>query len=76
MACEDDWKAPRNHNGKWRSKVKWDLLKEYDVQSLEASEWVIQEADDEVSDRIKKKALFQKHWSNLQDAAPVGPPRE
>ena len=70
VACEDDWKPPRNHNGKWRSKIKWDLLKEYEVRSLESSEWVIQEADDEVSERIKKKALFAKHWSTYQEAAP------
>ena len=68
---EEDWKAPRNHNGKWRSKIKWDLLREYDVQSLESSEWQIQEADDEVSERIKKKALFAKHRSTFQEAAPT-----
>ena len=74
VSCEDDWRQPRNHSGKWRSKVKWDLLREYDVQSLESSEWAIPEADDEVSERIKKKALFNKHWNGLQESAPQGAP--
>ena len=71
VASEEDWKAPQNHNGKWRSKIKWDLLKEYDVRSLESSEWNIPEADDEVTERIKRKALFAKHWTNLWDASPA-----
>ena len=66
----DDWKAPRNHSGKWRSKIKWDLLKEYDVQALESSEWSIADADDEVSERVRRKALFAEHWDGLQESQP------
>ena len=74
VKCEDDWKAPRNHSGKWRSKVKWDLHREYDVQSLESDEWSTTEADEEVTERLRKKALFQKHYDKVQDSAPPGAP--
>ena len=35
---------------------------------MESSEWAIQEADDEVTERIKKKALFNKHWTSLLES--------
>ena len=66
---EADWKMPRNGNAKtWKSKVKWALLKEYDVQSLESSEWGIPEADAEVSERLQRKALFAKHFKKAEEA--------
>ena len=58
---ESDWKQPRGSGGKWKSKVKWGLLKEYDVKALEGSDWRIPEADKEVSDRLQQRALFNKH---------------
>ena len=69
---EGDWKMPRNAPKTWRTKVKWQLLKEYDVQSLESSEWDIPEADQEVSDRLQRKALFAKHLSKVEAASPDG----
>ena len=67
---EADWKMPRGGPKNWKSKVKWQLLKEYDVQSLESSEWDIPEADQEVSDRLQRKALFAKHLSKVEAASP------
>ena len=53
-----DWKQPRGSSGKWKSKVKWGFLKEYDVKALEGSDWRIPEADKEVSERLQQRALF------------------
>ena len=66
---EADWKQPRNSNGKWKSKVKWGLLKEYDVKALESNDWRIPEADKEVTDRLQQKALFNKHLEKSGVAA-------
>ena len=54
-----DWRQPRGQ-AKWKSKVKWHLAEEYDALSLEAAELSIDEADDEVRERMKKKALYHK----------------
>ena len=54
-----DWRQPRGQ-AKWKSKVKWHLAEEYDALSLEAAELSIDEADDEVRERMKKKALYNK----------------
>ena len=70
VACEADWKAPRDHKGKWQSKIKWRLLQEYDVRCLESSEWSLPEADAEVSERLKRKALLAKHLSSVPAGAP------
>ncbi len=73
VTCEADWKAPRDHKGKWQSKIKWQLLQEYDVRCLESSEWSLPEADAEVSERLKRKALLAKHLSGVPaGAAPTG----
>ena len=66
---ESDWKQPRGSGGKWKSKVKWGLLKEYDVKALEGSDWRIPEADKEVSDRLQQRALFDKHLEKSGAAA-------
>ena len=60
---ESDWKMPKNAPRGWRSKAKWGLLEEYDVEKLESSEWTIPEADEEVSSRLQRKALFNRHLS-------------
>ena len=65
---EADWKMPRHAGKTWKRKVKWQLLKEYDVQSLESSEWDIPEADAEVSERLHRKALFAKHLQKAESA--------
>ena len=57
----DDWKMPKGAPKSWKSKVKWGLLKEYDVKALESNDWRIPEADKEVTDRLQQKALFNKH---------------
>ena len=66
---EADWKKPRQAGGSWRSKVKWQLLQEYGVRSLDSSEWHVAEADQEVSERLERRALFNKHLSEFSDSA-------
>ena len=64
----DDWRQPRGAPKSWKSKVKWTLLQEYDVGSLEASEWGIPEADSEVASRLQQRALFNKHLAKHDDS--------
>ena len=69
VKSEADWKQPKGSgSGKWRSKVKWQLLQEYDVQALESSDWSIPLADAEVSDRLQRRALFAKHLTKLEES--------
>ena len=63
-----DWQRPKSHQGKWKSKVRWDLLNEYDVRGLERSQFDIPEADLEVQSRMQSKALFNKYSHKKHDA--------
>ena len=73
VKSENDWKMPRGANaGKWKSKVKWTLLQEYDVKLLDSSDWNIPEADREVADRLQKRALFNKHLSSNEPDSSIG----
>ena len=64
---------PKGANaGKWKSKVKWTLLQEYDVKFLDSSDWSIPEADREVADRLQKRALFNKHLSSNGPDSSIG----
>ena len=70
VSCESDWKRPRNANGaKWKSKVDWSLGEEYLRLSTQDT---IEDpsADDEVTDKLRKKAQIQKHLTSVRDAAP------
>ena len=69
---EKDWKRPQGQaRQKWRSKVRWDLLNEYDIASLQKSEWEIEEADAEIQEKLKKRATLVKHLGDL--GAPSAP---
>ena len=73
VKSENDWKMPKGANaGKWKSKVKWTLLQEYDVKFLDSSDWSIPEADREVADRLQKRALFNKHLSSNEPDSSIG----
>ena len=73
VKCEADWKQPKGSgSGKWKTKVKWALLQEYVVQALESSDWDIPSADAEVSERLQRRALFNKHLSKVDSASPDG----
>ena len=67
---EADWKQPPDHKGKWPSKIKWQLLREYDVRPLESTEWAVPEVDEEVGERLKRRALIAKHLHDLPAASP------
>ena len=64
----DDWQRPKNQSGqKWKSKVDWMLGDMY--FSMECGGPEIPEADDEVQEKLKKKALFAKHLAGATDAS-------
>ena len=63
---ESDWKRPSGQQGqKWKSRVRWDLLQEFDVASLSQTEWEIEEADDEITAKLKRRALLHKHLDQI-----------
>ena len=63
---ESDWKRPQGQQGqKWKSRVRWDLLQEFDVASLSQTEWEIEEADDEITAKLKRRALLHKHLEQI-----------
>ena len=70
VTCEADWKRPRNANGaKWRSKVDWSLGEEYlRLSTQDGIEDIT--ADDEVTDKLRRRAQIQKHLTTVRDAAP------
>ena len=62
----NDWQRPRNQQGgKWRSKVNWNLAQEYfQVEDPDAPQDLA--ADDDVSEKLKRKALMNKHMAGLE----------
>ena len=42
------------------------------MQALESSDWAIPSADAEVSERLQRRALFNKHLSKVDSASPDG----
>eukprot|EP00959_Pyramimonas_sp_CCMP1952_P112158 2345421-Pyramimonas_sp.AAC.1 len=70
VACENAWKRPRNARGaKWRSKVDWSLGEGYlRLTSQDTIEDTL--ADDEVADKLGKRAQIQKHPMSARGAAP------
>ena len=65
----EDWQRPKNQSGqKWKSKVDWMLGDMYFKIDEEENE--IPEADDEVQEKLKKRALFNKHLSGAAESAP------
>ena len=69
---------PKGGNSKaWKSKVRWALLDEYGVEKLDQDDWSIDEVDDELKERMTRKALFAKSLAKVEEAAPVqGPPQD
>ena len=66
----DDWLRPKNQQGnKWKTKVSWLLAEQY--FRVHDGEHNIIDADDEVTEKLKRRALFARHFTGAQDAAPV-----
>ena len=67
-----DWKRPAGQSGqKWKSKVNWLLAEQY--FKVDEPDTLIEEADDEVTEKLKRKALFQKHLDGaMTSAGPKG----
>ena len=68
VKSEHDWKMPKGVNAKqWKTKVRWELLDEYDVASLDKQRWAIDDVDEEVQTRLKAKAQIRKHLPEASD---------
>ena len=66
----EDWQRPKNQaGGKWKSKVDWMLSDMY--FQVDADQHEVPEADDEVQEKLKRKALFQTHLAGASEAAPA-----
>ena len=63
-----DWKQPRGQQ-KWKSKVRWELCDQYDIRALDEDELYIPGADEEVRNRLEKKALFKKYLDKAGEAS-------
>ena len=64
-----DWKQPRGQQGqKWRTKVRWELCDQYDIRALDEEELYIPGADEEVKNRLEKKALFNKYLNKATES--------
>ena len=54
--------------GKWKFKVKWKLLQQFDVQAFRSSDRSIPSAEAEVSDRLQRRALLTMHFNKQEEA--------
>ena len=59
--------AKNQSGGKWKSNVDWVLGDMYFKVEGDATE--VPEADDEVQEKLKRKALFNKHLSGAAEGA-------
>ena len=69
---ESDWKRPKSANGaKWRSKVNWAYAEEFlDLGKQSLTD--VTAADDEVAERMKRKAAIAKHLGASAEASGRG----
>ena len=70
--CESDWKRPKPANGaKWRSKVNWAYAEEFlDLGKQGLTD--VTAADDEVAEKLKRKAAIAKHLGGSAEASGRG----
>ena len=65
-----DWKQQRGQEAqKWRTKVRAELCDHYDVKALAEEELYTPGADEEVKNRLEKKALFSKYLNKAAESA-------
>ena len=70
VTCKSDWEHQRSSNDeRWESKVGWSRSEEYLRLS---SKYGIEDppADDEVTNKLGKKAQIQKRLTTARGAAP------
>ena len=69
VETESDWKRPKNTNGaRWKSKVNWSYGEEF-LKINDGSHTSVEAADDEVAERLRKRATIAKHLSTVGDKA-------
>ena len=62
VTCEADWSRPANAKATWESKVREDLIPEYDFLVYDGTyDFADDVADAEVGQRLKSRALITKH---------------
>eukprot|EP00959_Pyramimonas_sp_CCMP1952_P167698 3504918-Pyramimonas_sp.AAC.1 len=69
---ESDWRRPKSANGgKWKSKVNWAYAEEFlDLGNQDTPG--VGAADDEVAERLKRKAAITKHLGGLGEGSGRG----
>ena len=50
---------------KWKSKVRWDLLGEIDITSMDKDQEMIEGVEKEIKDRLYQKALVSKYLAQV-----------
>ena len=71
VQCKGDWQRPKSqHGGKWKTKVDWTLAEEYlrldgDPNSEN------KKADDEVMEKLKRRAILNKHLGEVRAGQPA-----
>ena len=72
VVCRGDWQRPKQqNNGKWKSKVDWSLAEEYlRLEGDRESENL--KADEEVLEKLKRRAVLNKHLSQGREGTGGG----
>ena len=70
VKCLNDWQRPKGQSqGKWKSKVDWNLAEEYlKIDGEPDAENIL--ADDEVTEKLKRRANILKHLKSVNDGTP------
>eukprot|EP00959_Pyramimonas_sp_CCMP1952_P432302 9052974-Pyramimonas_sp.AAC.1 len=69
VEVESDWKRPKNTNGgKWNIKVNWSYGEEF-LKMQDGSRPSAEAVDDEVAERLRKRAAITKHLAVVGDRA-------
>ena len=77
VKCVSDWQRPKGQQSgsKWRSKVDWALADEYLKVDGDA-ELTNMRADDEVTEKLKRRATIAKHLQGAKDGSAAGADQE
>jgi hypothetical protein len=69
VKTQADWKQPKGSAAsKWKSKVRWDLLPEIDLEALDGEDAIIQPMERDLQKRLEKKALMHKYLAKSLEA--------
>ena len=70
VEAEEHWKQPKGQaSSKWKSKVRWDVAAEVDWEKVSQGADTLTGVDNEIQDRLQKKAQYQKWLSKSAEGA-------